>query len=128
MIQVQKSLGLVKEEKLLSFAGPNFERFTKSCERGGGAAFEADGRWVCGASKFDVQKYLVCLRPLCGGVNTDESRAVVESRLHEQLVNFGQHIKNKTACNFSSAVRVCVSACSVAFTAILFGTIGSMLL
>ena len=73
VIQVQKSLGLLKEEKLLSFAGPSFEKFTTSCERGGGAAFEADGRWVCGASKFYVQKYPICLWPLCSGVNTDES-------------------------------------------------------
>ena len=127
VIQVQKSLGLVKEEKLLSFAGHDPAKFTRSCELAGGAAFEADGRLVCGESKFDVKKYPVCLWPLCGGVRTDESEAFMESRLHEQLVNFG-HIKNKTACNFSSAVRLYASACSIVFSAILSATIGTMLL
>jgi hypothetical protein len=73
VIQGQKSLGLVKEKKILTFIGHNPARFTKSCELGGGISHDADGRLVCGDSKFDVKKHPTCPWSLCGGVGSDES-------------------------------------------------------
>lgn len=127
VLQVQKSLGLVKEEKLLSFVGYDFAKFARDCELAEGAAFEADGRLVCGKSKFDVKKYPICQWPLCGGVDTDESRTVIETQLHVYLVKFG-HIQNKTACDFSGASGLHVGAAYGAFAAILFGVVGSFLI
>jgi hypothetical protein len=103
VIQVQKSLGLVKEKKILTFIGHNPARFLKSCELGGGISHDADGRLVCGDSKFDVKKHPTCPWSLCGGVGSDDLITFIESLLHDPLVAFGQ-IKDKTACNFSSAL------------------------
>ena len=127
VLQVQKSLGLVKEEKLLMFEGTDPPRFTKACELGGGAGYEADGRLVCGKSKFDVKKYPTCLWPLCGGVGTDESRTIIENQLHDHLVKIG-NIQNKTACQFSSAFRLFGGSFSSAFEAMLFALVGSILI
>ena len=125
VVQVQTSFGLVKEEKLLTFTGYDAARFNKSCEVSGGVSYNADGRLVCGDSKFDVRKYPSCLWPLCGGVGTDESENFIESLLHDRLVATGQ-IKNKTACNFSSALRLHGSFTSGALLAMIFMTIGFM--
>ncbi|KAI2491334.1 hypothetical protein MHU86_23243 [Fragilaria crotonensis] len=127
VIQVQKSVGLVKEEKLMTFTGHDPARFTKACEVGGGVPYEADGRLACGISKYDVKKYPTCLWALCGGVSSSDAQAVIESQLHDRLVAAGQ-IKNKTSCKFSSALRLHASVASGAFLSMLFMTIGIMVL
>lgn len=122
VLTVQKSLGLVKEEKLLSFVGFDSARFKTACEAANFAALEADGRLVCGKAKFDVKKYAICQWPLCGGVGSDYSRTLIATELHGHLVKSGD-IQNKTKCEFSSASRA-----YGAFAAMLFGVVGSMLI